>query len=78
MIMVYFVDADTRPDDGGYVWYHLTTDHDLLQHALNDIRKAYPSVSNLDYLFIATWDHVGYFKMKTDKVCVAIKKLNSV
>ena len=47
---------------GGVVWYRQTTDDILRQKALADIQRAYPAVSSIDYLFIATWDHVGYLR----------------
>ena len=67
MIAIYWADADTQPDDGGYVWYRTTTEPTILQQALNDVKLAYP-VSSIDYIFIATWDHVGYYAGHTDKV----------
>ena len=67
-IVPYYGDMDTRPEDGGFIWYRLTNNSDMIQRAVDDIRKAYPSISSVDYLFIATWDHVGYFERKTDKV----------
>ena len=65
---VFWADVDTRPEEGGFVWYRITTSPDLLQRALRDIQRAFPTVSDLDYLFIATWDHVGYYPEQTDKV----------
>ena len=40
----------------------------LFQRALEDVQRAYPAVSNIDHLFIATWDSVGYYNIKKDKV----------
>ena len=68
LVAMFWADIDTRPEDGGLVWYRITTSPDLLQKALSDIQKTYPTVSDLDYLFIATWDHVGYFSQMTNKV----------
>ena len=68
-IMPYYADVDTRPEDGGYVWYRLTNSSEMIQRAVTDISKAYPSLTS-----IATWDHVGYYKMKTDKVSVQCQK----
>ena len=68
LVAMFWADVDTRPEDGGLVWYRITTSPDLLQRALSDIQKTYPTVSDLDYLFIATWDHIGYFNGMTDKV----------
>ena len=69
LIIVYWADVDTSPDDGGYAWYRITTSQNLLQRAVKDIQRAYPFVSDeIDYLLIATWDHVGYWPRQTDKV----------
>ena len=65
---MFWADVDTRPDDGGFVWYRTTDAPDLIERALKDIQSAYQSVIDIDYLFIATWDHVGYFPLLTDKV----------
>ena len=68
LIAIYWADADTRPDDGGYIWYRVTTYPAILQQALNDIQLAYSAVSYINYILIATWDHVGYYLRRTDKV----------
>ena len=68
LMSIFWSDVDTRPLGGGFVWYQHTTDIGLRGKALADIRKAYPAVSSIDYLFIATWDHVGYFPSGTDRV----------
>ena len=65
---MYWADADTQPGDGGYVWYRVTTYPAILQQALNDIQLAYSAVSYIDYILIATWDHIGYYPEHTDKV----------
>ena len=70
LIAVLWADVDTRPPDGGYVWYRITNSSDLLQRARQDIQRAYAfsNESEIDYLIIATWDHVGYYDRQTDKV----------
>ena len=70
IIAVYWADVDTGPLNGGFVWYRETTSLDLLQRALTDIQHAYPLVTSIDYLFISTWDHVGFYDDRTDKVCI--------
>ena len=70
LIAVFWGDVDTTTSDGGFVWYRNTTSEDLLQRALKDIQEAYPLATDINYLFIATWDHVGYFRQKTDKVLI--------
>ena len=67
-IAVYWADVDTRPDDAGFVWYRTSTDSTLLEQVLDDIQRAYPSIEEVDYVLIATWDHVGYYRHGTDLV----------
>ena len=69
IIAVFWADADTRPVDSGEVWYRVTTATALLQQAKTDIKKAYPSVGDIDYIFIATWNRIGYYSRQTNKVC---------
>ena len=70
LIAVLWADVDTRPRNGGYVWYRITNSSDLLQRARQDIQRAYAfaNESEINYLLIATWDHVGYFPRQIDKV----------
>ena len=68
VVVPFCSDVDTRPEDGGFVWYRNSTTPTLLQRALSDIRRAYPFVSHIDFLFIATWDQVGYYDRNTKKV----------
>ena len=59
---------DTRRDEAGKVFYRQTTDSNLRRQALIDIQRAYPDILGIDYLVIATWDHVGYYPMKVSEV----------
>ena len=61
MIAPFFDDVDTRGT--GNVWYRISNDTSLLTKAMQDI----PNFSPL-WLFIATWDHVGYYDIRIDKV----------
>ena len=72
LIAPYWADVDTRGT--GNVWYRQSEDLSLLNRAGDEIRAAFPSLGFFtpSYLFIATWDHVGYFSSHTDKVCSAI------
>ena len=71
LIAVFWADVDIRPFDGGNIWYRITDTSDLLQRAKMDIQRGYKFDDDrtIDYLLIATWDHVGYFDSHTDKVC---------
>ncbi|KAK9507916.1 hypothetical protein O3M35_007676 [Rhynocoris fuscipes] len=55
----------------GKVYYRETNDSALLQRATQNVLNLYPNLPNgyeARSLFIATWDHVGYFEAGTDKV----------
>ena len=69
MIAPFFADVDTRGT--GKVWYRATNDSALLAKAVKDIPSiiAGPNFNPL-WLFIATWDHVGYYETNTDKVSI--------
>ena len=69
IIAPYWADVDTRGT--GAIWYRESTNLDLLERADNEIRAAFPTLLRYAsaYLFIATWDHVGYFNHGTDRVC---------
>jgi len=68
LIAVYWADVDTRGT--GHVWYRATTDTALRNEARELIRSGFINqmTFNPDYLFIATWDSVGYYNQRTDKV----------
>ena len=69
MIAPYFSDIDTRGT--GKIWYRSTFDPLLLAKAKNDIPLVLSGPNfNLTWLFIATWDQVGYYNQKTDKVII--------
>lgn len=46
----------------------------LLVRATNEIKAAFPTSQNVyvTSLLIATWDSVGYYSGRTDKVCMVI------
>ena len=57
VVAPYQADVDTSGT--GSVWYRSTRDPTLLAKAADDIQSLYGTFSPL-WLFIATWDHVGY------------------
>eukprot|EP00731_Ephydatia_muelleri_P016532 Em0009g956a len=65
VVAIYQADVDTRGI--GSVWYRVTQNATLLAKAANDIRALTGTSVSLQWLFIATWDHVGYFYNGTDK-----------
>ena len=72
-IAAYWGDVDLRGI--GEVYYRQTTNSSLLARATNEIQTAFPNHLNVNVtnLFIATWDTVGYYPSRTDRV-----RLNSV
>ncbi len=70
LIAPFWADSDTSPADGGDVWYRENDNMNLLQRAQEMIRSSFLSQANFvpTSLFIATWDHVGYYRQHTDKV----------
>lgn len=71
LLSPYWADVDTRPSDGGFVYYRRSTDPTLLNNARDQIRAVFPlnfQTFTPTFLFIATWDHVGYYNSHTDKV----------
>ena len=74
MIAPFWADVDTTGT--GYVWYRTTNDMALISKAMHDIPyNLSGSQFNPLWLFIATWDHVGYHSSHTDKVCVVYSDL---
>ena len=71
IIAPFWADSDTRPEDGGDIWYRETDQANLLQRARNMIRGAFINQATFEplSLFIATWDHVGVYRMITTMVC---------
>ena len=53
ILLVYSADVDTRPEDGGGVWFRNVTSPETVERALTH-------VSSIDSSLIVTWDHVGY------------------
>ena len=71
IIAPFWADVDTTGT--GSISYRETTNADLLQRANSDIRKAFPTILfSSHYLFIATWDHVGFYNSQTAKACKSI------
>ena len=68
IIAPYWADVDIR--GSGQVFYRQTTDPDLLARATTEIRAAFSNAANITItdLLIATWDNVGYFRYRSDKV----------
>ena len=67
-IAAYWGDVDLRGI--GEVYYRQTASPILLARANNEIQRAFINHQNvtISNLFIATWDTVGYFPNRTDRV----------
>jgi len=75
IIAPFWADVDTR-GNAGRVWYGESMNEANLVRAANEIKEAYPFLVpndfNITSLFIATWEDVGYYNQKRDKVAVYI------
>ena len=69
LIAPFWADVDARAT--GTVWHREANDPQLLARARNEIQATFFYESSFvpTQLFIATWDHVGYFNSHTDRVC---------
>jgi len=71
IIAPFWADVDTTGT--GTVYYRETSDPSLLSRAANEIQGTVATSFTPSYLFIATWDAVGYYMNRTDKVTNVIK-----
>ena len=65
---VFQADVDTRPDNGGYVYYRVTADAQQLNSVSTWIRSTQGNTFQGTTMFIATWYKVGYWSRQTDKL----------
>ena len=82
LIAPFFADADVSSSyylyNPGGIYFRETSDICLLDRAAAEVNVLAGDTSfRPTGLVIATWDHVGYSKMKTDKVCVNCQCLNT-
>lgn len=70
IIAPFWADVDTRPANGGQVWYRTTTNGLQLDAISSEIRTGYPGADafNATFAQIVTWDRVGYYQQRTDKL----------
>ena len=61
IIAPYFADADTRGRRSGMIYFRGTDEETLLYRAKDDIEFALSIDFMPNYLFIATWDKIGFF-----------------
>ena len=70
LIAAYWADVDTRPAASGQVWHRTTQDASLLATLGSEIRGSFLGATSFNPTFaeVVTWDHVGYYSAKTDKL----------
>lgn len=63
-------DVDTRAADGGTVWYRTEQNAAALAQISSQITSHVPTAAGFQatFAFVATWDHVGYYNLKSDKL----------
>ena len=66
IIAPFWANVDTTGT--GTVYYRETTSSALLTRATTEIRSVFPNGFTATNLFIATWDHVGYYSRHTNLV----------
>ena len=72
LIAPYWADADTSTNGSGTVFFRETTNPTLLQRASRDIQDGLSVPFTPSYLLIATWDSIGYYFRRTDRVIVHV------
>ena len=68
IIAPYWADVDTLGT--GSVYYRETSNTSIISTVASHVSNAFPSQSpfNATSVVIATWDRVGYYSQRTDKV----------
>ena len=79
LIAPFWADVDVRLSRAGNVFYRETSDPELLSRARSDIMRdprLFPEVDFSTFLptsiFVTTWDHVGYYSGRFDKVMLQL------
>ena len=69
IIAALYSDVDTRA--AGNVWYRVANSADVLDRASREVSKFFPKLGKrfrAEQVLVVTWDGVGYFNNKSDKV----------
>lgn len=63
LIAPYWADVDTRGGRGSVFYREASAEPDVIMRARNEIRMSFISQANFqpNFVFIATWERVGYF-----------------
>ncbi len=69
--------ADIDLQGTGEIYYRMSNNARDVQMAMDIITNAFPAESHFtpDDVIIVTWEAVGYYFAKTDKVCTIITQL---
>ena len=67
-------------DETGNVWFREEYDEQLLLRAQREIREVYVDHSNFvpSWLFITTWDAVGYYLKRTDQASLSHAEIHLI
>jgi len=69
-IAPYWADVDTRPSNGGFVYYRSTLDANLAATTSAFVRATNPGSNFVGTrTFVASWIDVGYYNQKVNKRC---------
>ncbi|MCX6855567.1 MAG: cadherin-like beta sandwich domain-containing protein [Verrucomicrobia bacterium] len=70
MIAPFWADVDTRHSSSGRVWYRVAQDSSTLSTIATTVANSFPSHRGFTPTFaqIVTWDQVGYYSQKVDKL----------
>lgn len=73
VIAPFYADIDTR-GGGGQVYWRASAQTEDLSRAANLVTRYYEAGRDFvpGEVVVVTWDSVGYFDTKTDKVCIYI------
>jgi len=68
-IAAFWADIDTRPSNGGYVYYRSTVSPSVVAPLSQFVRDTNPGSTFVGTkCFIVTWDQVGYYNQKVNKL----------
>ncbi len=70
LIAPYWADVDTRAANAGTVWYRTAQDSALLREVSTEIQGSFMGATSFNATFaeVVTWDRVGYYNQRADKL----------
>ena len=66
LIAPFWADVDTTGT--GNVWYRTTTEPGVVLRVANEVKNHFGITFLAIETVVVTWDHVGYYSAKSDKV----------